>query len=134
MSRLPYIHTHTNIKPYANVNTTINNAPDSQTFVKLYTILKTIIKPVLNQPPPKPANPTSKKIDLSKVGRSGRNVWKSNVNKKESGKVEDDPSELQDDDKDAHTSKNQSATRIVGEARHGSFLGLLKKIDTIKYA
>jgi hypothetical protein len=65
---------HIVIKPSATVNITINNGPYSQSFVNLYTIMKTIIKLVLKQPPPNPTNPASKKIDFSKVRRSGRNV------------------------------------------------------------
>jgi hypothetical protein len=118
---------HIVIKPYATINITINNGPDSQTFVNPYIIMKTIIKLDLKQPPPYPANPASKKIDFSKVMRSGRNVWKTNANFKGFGKADDDPNDLKDDDKDddkdADKSKNQPATRVVGEARHGSCLG-----------
>jgi hypothetical protein len=49
---------------------------------------------------------------------------KTNANFKGFGKVDDDPNDLKDDDKDVDKSKNQPATRVVGEARHGSCLGL----------
>lgn len=133
-------NTHNIINPSATVNTTVNTTPTSQTFtsktfVKPYTIVKTIIEPVLKKRPPNPA---------TKVRRSRRTAWKNNANFKGPGKAIDDPIEVADDDNHAktqHATKTAGDTsktvgdtsKAAGDAKDGSCLGLLKKIDTIKY-
>jgi len=130
-------NTHIVINPSATVNTTVNITLTFQTFVKPYTIVKTIIQPVLKQRPPNPAKPSSNKLDLSKVRRSGRTVWKKNANFKGPRKAIDDPIEAEEDDKDAETQPatkiSGDATKVAGDAKDGFCLGLLKKIDTTKY-
>lgn len=127
-------NTHIVINPSATVNTTVTTTPTSQTFVKPYTIVKTIIQPVLKQRPPNPPNPAK---PSSKVRRSHRTTWKKNANLKGPGKAIDDPIEVPDDDNHAETQPTTEtvgdASKPVGDAKDGSCLGLLKKIDTIKY-
>jgi len=92
------------VKPSDDVSTIVNTSTHSKTYVKPYTIVKTICEPVLKYVPPKPSiAPTQaprqpktkgKKLDLGKVRRSGRNVWRANANKKGPGKKMDDPIEI----------------------------------------
>jgi hypothetical protein len=133
----------TTVKPSADVSTTVNTSTHSKTYVKPYTIVKTVCEPILKSVPPKPSvAPTQaprqtksegKKLDLGKVRRSGRNVWRTNANKKGPGKKMDDPIEIDNDCNADVQKETDSPVKVVPEANLGSCLGLLRKVDTIKY-